>query len=829
MPVEKHDDLVMQSLLLEEIGQSVIGLNTAWQVTYWNRASERLYGFPSAEVLGRRITELGIIAVPEVPGQEATRQEIADGIAAGRGWAGEFWMRHRTGREFTVYATLSPVRGIHSMPVAVVAVSRDITDRERSGATLRAVSAMVESCGDAIIGADMMGIITIWNAGATRMFGWSAGEAVGQSHRFLTDRTDEESRLVIAAQLASGAYVTGVEARSRHRDGSVVEVSLTLSPMYGSDGLQMGTSAIARDITELKRLRFAAAADLERLVAAQEMVHVGSVEHDIISDRWSHSDEYARIYGLAPGELVSRKQSLALVHPEDLELIQAARRALDSGTKRVEYEFRIIRADGKLRWMQSRAMMTHDPISGAPLRFLATVMDITDRKDAEQVLEWQARHDALTGLPNRYLLTDVLQGLLGRASRRVVVMFVDVDRFKLINDGIGHAAGDALLILLGERLRTAVRPNDTVGRFGGDEFVIVCENVGTRDAAAAAERIRTATRRPFEIDGRKIFLNVSVGIAVSGPGDTAESLMHGADTAMYEAKAAGGDGSMVYDSRTTGQAAGRLDLQSDLRVALERDELFLEYQPIIELDTERAVGLEALLRWQHGEHGLIMPDTFISIAEETGLIVPIGTWVLNKALAQVQRWRSTVPGAGNLSAAVNISARQLVAPDFPEIVHAAARAAGIDPAAVNLEITETVLMEQPELPLEILHRLHDLGVGLSIDDFGTGYSSLSYLKWMSARTLKIDRTFVEVLGSDPNGASIIELILGMARTLDLVVIAEGVETHDQLAELRRLGVRHAQGYLWSKPMPAGRVPDWLQSGTVPTEEPANGKPQTTAP
>jgi diguanylate cyclase (GGDEF)-like protein/PAS domain S-box-containing protein len=712
MPVIKHDDLVMQARLLEEIQQSVIGLDDIWQVSYWNQASERLYGFRSAEVLGRKISELGIIASQDVPGQAATIQEITDGIAAGQGWAGEFWMQHRTGRGFTVYATVSPVRGIGAMTVAAVAVSTEIT----------------------------------------------------------------------------------------------------------------------RDIAELKRLQVSAA-ELERLVAAQEMVHMGSVEHDIVSDRWSHSDEYARIYGLAPGELVSRKQSLALVHPEDLEVIQAARRALDSGTKRVEYEFRIIRADGELRWMQSQARMTHDATSGAPLRFLATVMDITDRKDAEQVLEWQARHDALTGLPNRYLLIDVLQGFLGRASKRVVVMFVDVDRFKLVNDGIGHTAGDALLILLGERLRTAVRPGDTVGRFGGDEFVIVCENLGVRDAAAAAERIRTATRQPFEIDERKIFLNVSVGIAVSGPGDTAESLLHGADTAMYEAKAAGGDGSVVYDSRTTGQAAGRLDLQSDLRVALERDELFLEYQPIIELDTEQTVGFEALLRWRHREHGLIMPDTFIPIAEETGLIVPIGTWVLNEALAQVQRWRSTVTGAGNLWAAVNISARQLVAPDFPDIVRAAARAAAIDPAAVNLEITETVLMEQPELPLEILHRLRDLGVGLSIDDFGTGYSSLSYLKWMSARTLKIDRSFVEVLGTDPHAASIIELILGMARTLNLVVIAEGVETPNQLAELRRLGIRHAQGYLWSKPMPAGQVAAWLHSPGVPAEAPQGRKrprPQTTA-
>jgi len=260
----------------------------------------------------------------------------------------------------------------------------------------------------------------------------------------------------------------------------------------------------------------------------------------------------------------------------------------------------------------------------------------------------------------------------------------------------------------------------------------------------------------------------------------------------------------------TGRAAGRLDLESDLRLALERGELSLDYQPIVDLNTGTTIGVEALLRWHHHEHGGIAPDTFIPIAEETGLILPIGTWVLHEALRQVQQWRRELAGAESLSAAVNISGRQLVARDFPNVVEAAISRAGIDAAAVHLEITETVLMDQPDLPKETLQRLHNLGVGLSIDDFGTGYSSLSYLKWLSARTLKIDRTFIEELGSDPHGATIIELVLGMADSLNLDVVAEGVETATQLAELRRLGVRHAQGYLWSKPLPPEGIPAWLK-------------------
>ncbi|CAN7332583.1 putative bifunctional diguanylate cyclase/phosphodiesterase [Arthrobacter sp. LjRoot14] len=293
---------------------------------------------------------------------------------------------------------------------------------------------------------------------------------------------------------------------------------------------------------------------------------------------------------------------------------------------------------------------------------------------------------------------------------------------------------------------------------------------------------------------------------------------------MYKAKAksAGGDSSAVYDVRMTGRAVGRLDLESDLRLALGRNELSLEYQPIMDVATEMPVGFEALLRWRHRDQGLIMPDTFIPIAEETGLILPIGAWVLREALRQVQEWRRSVPAAENFSAAVNVSGRQLVAKDFPEIVEEAILFSGIDPAAVHLEVTETVLMDQPDLPKETLQRLSRLGIGLSIDDFGTGYSSLSYLKWLSARTVKIDRTFVEELGSDPHGATIIELVLGMAGSLNLDVIAEGVESKVQLSELRRLGVRHAQGFLWSKPMPPAPVPSWLTALTAgsPGQEPS---------
>lgn len=806
MTAENYDDLLMQSLLLEEIGQSVIALDRSWRVTYWNRASERLYGYAAGEVRGRKITELSIIAGPQ-----ATGKEIADTLTSGRTWAGEYWMRHRDGRKFPIHATVAPVRGTHPVPVAVVAVSKDISERKHAEALLRRMSALVESSGDAIIGADLDGTVTSWNAGAARMLGWRAAEALGSDYRLVTTRTDTGFRDEVLAHLQTSGVATGVEARWKRKDGTTIDVSLTVSPVFDDDGQRVGGSIIARDITELKWLQSDADRERERLIAAQEIAHVGSVELDYATGRWWQSEEYMRLMGAPPEEQPSKERILSVAHPDDHDLLGDVFRRLEAGERYVEYEFRVLTDTGPVRWLHARARVVHTP-DARPSRLLVTVLDTTERKRAQEILEHQAFHDGLTGLPNRLLLAKVLQDLLDRRCPRVVVMFVDVDRFKLVNDGIGHGAGDAVLIQLGERIRAAVREADTVGRFGGDEFIVVCEDLNACDAAAMAERIRAATREGLDLDGRKIYLNVSIGVAIAGQDDTAGSLLSGADTAMYAAKNAGGDRTEVYDLEPTNdpeQAMARLDMESGLRTALERGQLHLEYQPIIDLASGNTVGFEALLRWAHPSHGMIPPDSFIPVAEETGLIVPIGAWVMNQALAQTQRWRESVPGAEDLSIAVNISVRQLLDPGFLEVVHGAITGSGIDPAAVSLEITESVLMEQEQLPMDTLRALHAQGIRLSIDDFGTGYSSLSYLKWLFARVLKIDRTFIEELGNDPHGATLIELILGTARSYGLDVIAEGVETQAQLDELIRLGVPKAQGYLWHHPMPAAHVPGWV--------------------
>jgi diguanylate cyclase (GGDEF)-like protein len=432
---------------------------------------------------------------------------------------------------------------------------------------------------------------------------------------------------------------------------------------------------------------------------------------------------------------------------------------------------------------------------------------------AEATRRHVALHDPLTGLPNRALLTDRLELALARKDRQdgdVVVLFLDIDRFKVVNDGMGHTVGDVLLRRLAERLRSVIRVGDTLARFGSDEFVVVCDDVTTAEIDRLGARIAAAVGEPFDLHGRAVFVTASVGIAVAGPDETAATVLQNADVAMYRAKSRGHARSVTFDDAMHRQASARLDTESGLRQALDRGELRVFYQPIVDVRTELATGFEALVRWEHPERGLVSPAEFIPVAEETGLIVPIGEWVLTEALAQMQTWRTELPGAGNLTIAVNLSAFQLLAPDLLSCVSGALTDSGIPASAVHLEVTESVVMDDVERSIATLQSLRTIGVALAVDDFGTGYSSLSYLKQLPVTTLKIDRSFVDGLDGDGEyDPSIVDAIISLARAMALNVVAEGVETRGQLDALQRLRADRAQGYLWAKPLPAADVPAWL--------------------
>jgi diguanylate cyclase (GGDEF)-like protein/PAS domain S-box-containing protein len=431
-----------------------------------------------------------------------------------------------------------------------------------------------------------------------------------------------------------------------------------------------------------------------------------------------------------------------------------------------------------------------------------------ERKKYEAKLAHQAHHDPLTGLPNRMLFLEFLQLAMARARRyrsSVAVLFLDLDRFKVVNDSLGHDAGDELLVALGRRLRGVVRPGDTVARFGGDEFTVLCEDLPTADArehaADVAERLLHVIQQPFLLDGDEQFLSASIGIALAGPGaDRPEGLLRDADAAMYRAKERGKGRWELFDEIMRASARERLETENALHRALERGELRVHYQPVMSLRDQRCIGAEALVRWAHPDRGLITPEHFIDVAEETGLILPVGKWVIEEACRRSRQWRA-VRGP-SFVVSVNLSGRQLSNPELAEQVAAALDRTGADPAGLCFEITENVLMDDAEATIGAITSLKRLGVALSIDDFGTGYSSLGYLKRFPVDAVKVDRSFIDGLGSDSEDSAIVAAVVSLGHALGLTVIAEGVETDRQLSELVALGCDAAQGYLFAEPGPA---------------------------
>lgn len=518
------------------------------------------------------------------------------------------------------------------------------------------------------------------------------------------------------------------------------------------------------------------------------------------------SPSVEQILGYHPDEYVGSPVTEMMqqhVHPDDLELALSAPRALEAGHQ-VHHEVRIRHKDGGYRWFSIK-LSDHfdDPaVRGA----VCNMTDVTEHRHIEAELEHQALHDSLTGLPNRALLHDRIEQALGRtrrSGRPVAVLFVDLDRFKDVNDSLGHVAGDQLLIEVAGRLAKGMRETDTVCRFGGDEFVIVVEHLPPfQTPRSLGERILGLLEKSFQIDSAEVYVTASIGIAVSDDGqEEADTLLRDADSAMYRAKEKGRNRCEVYETVMHARATRHLDLAGSLRRALPEDELEIHYQPIVSLDGRDIVGFEALLRWHSTEHGNVPPVEFIPIAEETGLIKQIGKWVLDETCLGVARW---IDGLAPC-VSVNISPVQLAEPGLVDHVREAITASGVAPDDLCLEITEGALVHDPEAALHVVDSLKELGVRLSIDDFGTGYSALAYLKRFPIDLMKIDRSFVSGLGVDPTDESIVSVVVEMAAALGVKVVAEGVETEEQRDWLHERGCHYAQGYLFGRPAPAT---DW---------------------
>jgi diguanylate cyclase (GGDEF)-like protein/PAS domain S-box-containing protein len=643
-------------------------------------------------------------------------------------------------------------------------------------------------------------------------------------------------RLTTAVQgLADGNWGQSVPAGAPGELGGLVTAFNTMSRQLHAAylGIEQRVAERTAELERANRELHASRGELqaalshlrdseEEFRATFERSGVGMTQVDPATGRFVRVNRrLCEITGYAEQELL-RMSFIQLTHPKDRSTSKNAMHQLLSGAiDQYLGEKRYVRKDGSITWVHVTVTPIRDS-AGSLVRFTSVIQDMNDRKRAEREarracrrLTRQAGHDALTGLPNRTLFKDRLQQAIERARRdpdfQFAVLFLDLNRFKLVNDSLGHAVGDRLLVAAAERLRCCLRPGDmvsksqaraaTIARLGGDEFTVLLKGLRTpADARAVAERLAQELTQPFNIDGNEIFTSASIGIAHSLGGTySADDLMRGADAAMYRAKALGDGSCAVFDDTLHAAAVARLQLESDLQHALERNELLLHYQPIIDLTTRELVGFEALARW-HREGKSVSPAEFIPVAEDTGLIVPMGAWVIEEACRQLARWQAD-PRLGHVSMNVNLSRRQLADADLVTRVRDALERNGIEPHRIKLEITESVMMDDSGAGRQVLLKLKGLGVCLYMDDFGTGYSSLSCLHRLPLDGLKIDQSFMRGASGRRDSIAVLQAIVGLAQNLGMKVVAEGVEQSEHVALLQALHCDYVQGHYFSQPLP----------------------------
>jgi diguanylate cyclase (GGDEF)-like protein/PAS domain S-box-containing protein len=690
---------------------------------------------------------------------------------------------------------------------------------EREAAYEKRYRDLVENANDLVFSLDAAGRFTSLNAAAERILGYPRAEILAMTlAEIASGRHKDRACDAVRAPSAEPAQRYELEVVAKDGRHVVLEVNARARLEQGHPA---GIEGIARDITErtrveeeLRRKEEALRESQQRFALAVRGTNDGVWDWDLRADRVYYSPRWKSMLGYAEEEVSeSPAEWFRLVHPDDLERLTAKlTRHRDGQTPHFEHEHRMLHKDGTYRWVLSRGFALRND-DGDAYRMAGAQTDVTDRR----------AYDALTGLPNKALFVERLEKAVSRArgagGNFFAVLFLDLDRFKLVNDSLGHLAGDSLLVTFAQRLESCIRPGDMIARFGGDEFAILVDDiVDAADAARVAERIQGALTAPFTLGGPEIYMSGSIGIALSTTGyDRAEDLLRDADTAMYRAKAGGRARYEVFDTAMRRHVTLFMRTQNDLRRAIERDELRVHYQPIVEMTTGTVGAFEALVRWQHPERGLLGPNEFVGVAEETGLIVSIGDWVLRRACRQARAWRDRFPGGPETAMCVNLSARQVTDPDLVDRVHAALTEAQLPPGALVLEITESALLETADGAVAKIAGLKALGVRLHLDDFGTGYSSLSYLHRFPFDALKIDRSFVATMMENQDARAIVRSILNLADSLRLSVIAEGVETDEQASLLRGLGCSQAQGLHYAgalEPGMAAALVAGTERGTV---------------
>jgi diguanylate cyclase (GGDEF)-like protein/PAS domain S-box-containing protein len=812
-PWQRDDELrkseARYRTVLDAAFDAIVTITPDGIVRWFNRGAERIFGHRAEEVIGQPVTLL----MPEryrdlcVAG---LHRYLRTGEARVVGVTTELVGLRKDGSEFPIEMSLGETH--ENGERLFTGVIRDITERKRTEDALREARDRFRSLFDhAPIGVAMVtleGRYVQVNRSLCEILGYCEEELQSLTWQELTHPDDLAASSAYARRIVEGEFPRyHLEKRFLHADGHTVWASLSVSLVRDSEGEPLYFVSQIQDVTERKKVEKVIIESEERF---RSLVQYSSDIITILDAEGTVqyvSPAVERITGYKPEERIGTN-AFDTVHPDDGD------RALDTFAEVLKrpglhppLEFRVPHKDGSWRYLEHVVNnLLDDP---AVRGVVINSRDVTERNAMEEQLQHQAFHDPLTGLPNRALFIDRLEHALTRANRRgskVAVLFMDLDNFKIINDSLGHKAGDQLLIAVAERLKAPLRPEDTAARLGGDEFTILVEDISSvGDVARIAVRIAEILQPPFALGEQEVFATVSTGIALNSPAhEKPADLLRHADMAMYRAKRRGKARYEVFEPSMDTKVVERLMLETGLRRALVRQQFRVFYQPIVAVDNDKVAGVEALVRWEHPQRGLLLPEEFISVAEETGLIEWIGQWVLREAGKQARIWQERYPGTAPLTISVNLSTREFF---HPKLVAEVLKESEIDPASLQLEIPEGAMTTSGTYSADrTLRNLKRMGVQLAIDDFGLGYSSLSYLKRFPVDFLKIDRSFVEELGREPNGVSkdteIVKAMIDLTHALGLKVIAEGVENAEQLTRLRQMKCDLAQGNYFSEPLPS---------------------------
>jgi diguanylate cyclase (GGDEF)-like protein/PAS domain S-box-containing protein len=791
-------------ILVDQSSEGIVVLGQSGEVFEANCRYAEMLGYTMNEVYQLHVWDWDF---------QFTKQQLLEMIQAVDYSGAHFETQHRRKDGTIIDVDISTTGIVYCGQKLIFCICRDITERKQAEMALR----QERNFSDAVL-SGLPGVFYLfdkhlqfmrWNRNFEQVLGYTGDEISKMSP---LDFFADGDRQLVAERIQDG-FALGkaeVEADFVAKDGTRTPYYFTgVRTRLAGQVCLLGTG---NDLTERKQAEIALRENEERLRFFFEHApaSLAMLDRDMrylqVSRRWLAD------FGLGGRDL--RGLSHYDIFPEIPERWKAAHRRGLSGEVVREEGDHFERADGSVQWSrwEVRPWLNAGGDVGGIVIFTE---DVTDHKRYEEQLTHMATHDALTNLANRTLLQDRLEQSIHyahRSGRLVAVLLLDLDRFKVINDSLGHDFGDQLLCAVAQRLQKSVREADTVARLGGDEFVVLLVEVADEeDVAVVARKILDKLNLPYQIHDREIILTASLGISLyPKDSDDGATLFRNADMAMYRAKRGGRSNFSFYSEEMNRLVQETLELESGMRQALEHEEFCLHYQPKVDLTSGQVIGCEALVRWRHPQRGLVSPADFIPLAEETGLIVPLGTWVLKEACRQSRAWQDE--GLPALSVAVNLSAHQFRMGNLPQLVKEVLREADLDPRLLVLELTESMVMDDPAGAERAMRMLKDLGVGLSLDDFGTGYSSLNYLRRFAVDSLKIDRSFIHDVATDPSGASVVTSIIDIAHNLGLTAVAEGVETREQLAFLTNCGCDMFQGYLFSKPLPAEEFIDLLREG-----------------